>query len=269
MKPAWDAAKDDLAVEGYEVFLDGKKVQWAPGMPDDMDLVTTVFCEFPVTGLAADREYTLEVRAVDYAGNRSPFSAPVKVRTAAKPPVLEKFPIRVNIGGPAVGDWLGDKAFRDGEDYGHPLWRGVQNDRAAEKQAKAVFGDSPEAVVFSSGKWAAPFYRMRTPNGRYAVTWFGLFKIKDLDLEKAGWKWDTTSPLAEKLPGATPGRERHALRAITREIEVTDGHLRVTWPLPGLPYLGQNSMQTVVALEVRRAPDKQGEDEIGLEIDDM
>ena len=257
LKPAWDAAKDNLAVEGYEVFLDGKKVQWAPGMPDDTELVTTVFCEFPVTGLAPDREYTLQVRTVDYAGNRSPFSGSVKVRTSAKPPVLEKFPIRVNIGGPAVGDWLADKAYRDGEDYGYPLWRGAQNDRAAEPQAKAVFGDSPEAVVFSSGAGVVPFYRLRTPNGRHTATWFGLFSIKTEELGKIGWKWDTTSPLAAKLAGAAPIRKHQVLRAITREIEVTDGHLRVTWPLPGSPFIGQSSMQTVVALEVRPAQNRQ------------
>ncbi len=68
---AWDAATDNEAVAGYEVFRDSVLVSTS--------LVTAT--SYTVTGLKASTTYTFTVRARDQAGNVSPASAPLSVKT--------------------------------------------------------------------------------------------------------------------------------------------------------------------------------------------
>ncbi|GII78622.1 endoglucanase [Sphaerisporangium rufum] len=74
---SWTAAIDDRGVTGYDVYrMDGTtrvKVGSATGT------------SYTVTGLAADTEYTFVVTARDAAGNVSPGSPALTVRTAAAP----------------------------------------------------------------------------------------------------------------------------------------------------------------------------------------
>ncbi|OUS78147.1 hypothetical protein B1748_05145 [Paenibacillus sp. MY03] len=69
----WSAATDNFAVSGYEVNVDGTIVS-------DSSLLDT---EYSLNGLQPDKEYTITVRALDAAGNRSAYSAPLVVKTQA------------------------------------------------------------------------------------------------------------------------------------------------------------------------------------------
>ena len=75
---AWDASTDNTAVTGYEVF-------------NGANLATTVTdTTATITGLTADTAFTFTVKARDAAGNRSPASAAVNVRT--QPPAADTQP---------------------------------------------------------------------------------------------------------------------------------------------------------------------------------
>jgi hypothetical protein len=67
----WNAASDNVAVAGYDVLRDGTVVGRGES-PSYSDI-----------GLAADTSYSYSVRARDTAGNLSPASAPITVRTKA------------------------------------------------------------------------------------------------------------------------------------------------------------------------------------------
>ncbi|MFF7177957.1 fibronectin type III domain-containing protein [Streptomyces sp. NPDC008121] len=69
----WNAAADDRAVTGYEVYQQGRKVRDLPA--------TTLMTD--VLGLTPATPYTFTVRARDAAGNRSPHSAAVPATTLA------------------------------------------------------------------------------------------------------------------------------------------------------------------------------------------
>jgi Zn-dependent metalloprotease/chitodextrinase len=66
---AWSVSTDNVGVTGYDVYQGATKVTTATG------------ASATVTGLAADTEYTFTVRARDAAGNVSPASNQVTVRT--------------------------------------------------------------------------------------------------------------------------------------------------------------------------------------------
>ncbi|UOZ10887.1 discoidin domain-containing protein [Amycolatopsis sp. WQ 127309] len=67
----WTAATDNVGVAGYDVLRDGQVV------------ATSATPSYTDTGLAPDTGYTYTVRARDAAGNVSPASAPVAVKTKA------------------------------------------------------------------------------------------------------------------------------------------------------------------------------------------
>jgi chitodextrinase len=68
---AWDAASDNVAVTGYDVYRDGVKVG------------TTASLSFTDSNLIASTTYAYTVRAFDAANNDSPASAPFSVTTNA------------------------------------------------------------------------------------------------------------------------------------------------------------------------------------------
>ncbi|MBM7770186.1 chitodextrinase [Actinokineospora baliensis] len=70
---AWDAASDNVAVTGYDVYRGAILAASVTGTSATVD------------GLTADTEYTFTVRAKDAAGNTSPASAAVKARTSPAP----------------------------------------------------------------------------------------------------------------------------------------------------------------------------------------
>ncbi|MFB7048861.1 fibronectin type III domain-containing protein [Streptomyces microflavus] len=72
----WEAASDDKAVAGYEVYRGKTKVKSVPAAKHMID----------VNGLTASTGYTFSVRSKDAAGNRSAPSEAIPVTTQATPP---------------------------------------------------------------------------------------------------------------------------------------------------------------------------------------
>jgi exo-poly-alpha-galacturonosidase len=70
-KVAWLAATDDVALKGYDVYLNGRKVA-TPSAP-----ATTA----TLTGLKPSTDYVLTVRAVDGSGNTAAYPAPATFTT--------------------------------------------------------------------------------------------------------------------------------------------------------------------------------------------
>lgn len=70
----WNASTDNVGVIGYQFYRGSTQLGVTP-TPDWLD-----------TGLAADTAYTYRARAIDAAGNLSPFSATLTARTQANPP---------------------------------------------------------------------------------------------------------------------------------------------------------------------------------------
>ena len=270
VKLAWDEAKDNVAVEGYELFCDGKKVPYWLNLPSDLHLATTVFTEFPAVGLKPGTEYTFQVRARDYNDNGSELSPPVKVRTASAPALMQKFPVKINIGGDnqpgggAIGDWLADKDYRDGEDYGRVVSRGRLlsesggghtnwTSRWGQKELGGAFGEgSPEQVVFGTGRGMPLFYKLRVPDGVYRATWYLMpawliwndakkhnftGALPKDPPEKVGWRANGKALYADKLRVAvvSSGSGRHArtdgIQPISRILEAKNGELLLTWPI--------------------------------------
>ena len=69
---AWEAALDNVATTGYNVYVNGEKV--------NTELVTAT--EYDLTGLTASTEYSVKVTAVDAAGNESEESEAATFTTA-------------------------------------------------------------------------------------------------------------------------------------------------------------------------------------------
>ena len=72
----WSAATDNIAVTGYNVFLNNTKVNSTP--------VTTL--SYNASGLTAYTQYQVQVQALDAAGNASALSPAVQVTTADEIP---------------------------------------------------------------------------------------------------------------------------------------------------------------------------------------
>jgi len=99
---AWAAATDDVAVDHYDVFVDGRPP------------ATTATPAVTVTGLNAATTYAVAVEAVDAAGNRSGRTAQLLVTTAdgAPPPLPPTNLVDIgatwryrNAGTPPAADW--------------------------------------------------------------------------------------------------------------------------------------------------------------------
>ncbi|MBK7306510.1 MAG: PQQ-dependent sugar dehydrogenase [Chitinophagaceae bacterium] len=80
----WDAATDDVAVTGYDVYKDGVKINAA--------LVTTT--TYNVTGLTTGTTYAMTVKAKDAAANESAASTALPVTTLISESPSETFSMR-------------------------------------------------------------------------------------------------------------------------------------------------------------------------------
>jgi chitodextrinase len=69
----WDRSTDNVAVEGYNIYLDGSK------------LASTGNTTYTIQGLEAARQYTVSVSAYDPTGNESPQSTVLTITTPAEP----------------------------------------------------------------------------------------------------------------------------------------------------------------------------------------
>lgn len=72
---AWEAALDNVATTGYNVYVNGEKV--------NTELVTAT--EYDLTGLTPATDYSVEIEAVDAAGNVSEKSEAATFTTAKEP----------------------------------------------------------------------------------------------------------------------------------------------------------------------------------------
>ena len=70
---AWQDSSDSMGVVAYEIWRDGLRIQLTPSR-------NTTFTD---AALGAGASYTYTVRAMDAAGNASPFSVQLFVRTQA------------------------------------------------------------------------------------------------------------------------------------------------------------------------------------------
>jgi fibronectin type 3 domain-containing protein len=72
VKLSWSASTDDVAVTGYDVYRDGAVI------------ATVGVTGYTDTAVAASTKYTYSVSSLDAAGNESPRSSNVKVKTTKK-----------------------------------------------------------------------------------------------------------------------------------------------------------------------------------------
>jgi hypothetical protein len=158
----WEASKDDRAVAGYDVLVDGTKVGFWPTAPGTLRLVTTTCTSFPVATLMPGKSHQVQVVAVDYADNRSQPSAAVAITTPTSDPALT-VPVRINVGGPAAEGFLADKEWREGGGYGRVCAPGVLHEAPATSSGKNLILQSWRTIQAS--------YRFDLPNGDYQVRW--------------------------------------------------------------------------------------------------
>ncbi len=229
---AWEPSQDNVAVRGYNVYLNGEKVAWWHTLPNDLAMVTTALPRASIGHLEPEMTCEFRVSAVDFADNESELSAPLRGKTPAGPKAPE-FPLKINIGGDATGDWVADKEFHDGGGYGTMLSPGgIWAEREAAGKLEDQLADGPEKEVLKSYRRAPNAYKFFVPNGKYHLTW--LLKVRpwnvtELDRrEYQGGKlpdsfdlvtWPEESPFAEPLNPETGYLDGRAIRTT---IEITD-----------------------------------------------
>jgi len=75
-----------------------------------------------------------------------------------------QFPLKVNVGGTASGDFLGDQDWGPGVEYG-----AMSGDPIVYSSALQISG-TPDDSAYTSDRTNFPTYRIRVPNGTYKVT---------------------------------------------------------------------------------------------------
>ena len=84
---SWDASTDNVGVTGYNIYRNGAKVG------------TSATTSYVDTGLTPDTSYNYSITAVDAAGNESPKSTQITVKTLVV--VATGWPDETNTGVPA------------------------------------------------------------------------------------------------------------------------------------------------------------------------
>ena len=84
---AWDEALDNVAVTGYNVYVNGTK----------HNTVLVDNTQYKLTELEPDTEYLIQITSVDAAGNESEKSAEVKFTTQKEVMMELKAPVNVNV----------------------------------------------------------------------------------------------------------------------------------------------------------------------------
>ena len=165
----WTAATDNVGVTGYDVV----RISGGTGTTVASSATTTV----TLTGLTADTAYTFAVQARDAAGNRSPRSATVNVRTDAggTPGVGCSVAYRVvnewsggfqgeitirNTDTAVINGWTLGFAFADGQTVTN-MWGGVPTQSggtvsvAPASYTSTIPAGGSVTVGFTAGKGAA------------------------------------------------------------------------------------------------------------------
>jgi chitodextrinase len=112
---SWGEASDDVAVFGYDIYLDGSRIR------------TTGALSASVSDLTCGTSYTFAVDAYDAAGNRSPTAEATVATTScpewtdARPPTAPPWLQAMSVGGTLIGLSWGD-ATDDVAVAGYDLW---------------------------------------------------------------------------------------------------------------------------------------------------
>lgn len=75
IKLSWLPGTDDVGVSGYEVNYSGKSTT----------VTSAVYGDFELTGLSPETEYTVSIKTIDHAENKSVSSIPLTIETKALP----------------------------------------------------------------------------------------------------------------------------------------------------------------------------------------
>ncbi|MBD3243964.1 MAG: hypothetical protein GF331_25450, partial [Chitinivibrionales bacterium] len=212
---SWNASTDDQSVAGYEVYR-GTTLE---GSTSGANATS-----FTVSGLSAATSYSFTVKAKDICGNRSSASSPLDVTTADR--LVVALPFKVNVGGSATGDFLADKQWQDGGDYGYTgTSRTVTvTDPVSGTDLDAVY----QAVRYTEcdGMPSSTLtfgYRVSVPNGDYVVTlmfaeyWRSSVGGRTFNVNIEG------QPLPECPIDIYAAAGSAAAYDITRHVTVTDG----------------------------------------------
>lgn len=154
---SWAASTDDLGVDHYDLFVDGVAAGSSAGPAATL------------ADLAPSTTYSVEVEAVDGAGNRSGRSAPLPVTTTTPPTVRPLVPTG------AVWSFLDD-----GSDPG-PGWTvpGFDDGGWSTGPAELGLGDGDEATVMAPGPVTYHLRHTFPVTGAAAVTELTLDLLAD------------------------------------------------------------------------------------------
>jgi hypothetical protein len=148
--------------------------------------------------------------AKDIRGNQAQSSIDITVNEA---PV---FPLKINVGGPAVNGYLADQEWKDNLMYGY-----LDGSPTAYSSSLAISG-TDEDVIYQTERSGFGAYRVRVPNGKYSVklmmaeNYFGssFKRIMDIHVE------DVEAALNLDL---YIKKGKSAAYELTIDVDVTDG----------------------------------------------
>jgi len=114
-----------------------------------------------VTGIDENNAYSLIVLGIkDLA---SPSNILTGQSLSIQMPPRWNYPLKINVGGSAFNDWLGDQDWEENRDYGRI--GGAQGSFPGQ----GIAGTS-EKYIFQSEQWGIVNYKVRLPSGKYRVT---------------------------------------------------------------------------------------------------
>jgi chitodextrinase len=149
----WTPARDDQGVSTYLIYQGDTMLEQAGGGSSSATL----------EGLSPATQYSLMVKARDCAGNLSAASPAVTFTTDE--PTYAAVPLRINVGGQASGDFVADKPYQAGGDYGYT----ADADNTLS-QSETVSGAGEREEVFRSLRWKDFDYTIMVPDGEYRIS---------------------------------------------------------------------------------------------------
>ena len=118
--------------------------------------------ELTVNGMDAQGSYNLIALGIkDQSLSANMLTGAVVPITMVQPLT---FPVKINIGGSAVGDYLADQVWDPRLEYGH------QDGYVESWSDTTQIHNTDEDVIYRSGLHELVFYKIRLPNGHYKVT---------------------------------------------------------------------------------------------------
>lgn len=177
---AWSASKDDVKIEGYNIYRDGEKVAHIGATTSYKD-----------TGLELDHLYTYEVTAVDSVGNESERSEPIK-GTVRMPEITSLVPAEnAQIGGNSVT--LTVYYVNVGNSQGNKVQYEYKKESGWEKINSVLLGQQGSgSSLYSSYVWDIK----KVPNGKCDIRCTLYDEDGNSCVEKTTYFIDTMGPEA-------------------------------------------------------------------------